>query len=191
VASPSSALALQQVALEQFSTAGFGGASLGTIAHAAGLSKSSVLYHYASKEALLAAAIEPAIDALADVVASYPEGGGRAEHDRFVERFIDFLLEHRLAVHLFVNQGQVLGHIPAVERANTLVQRFSETVAERIPSVEDRIRFGVAIGGAAYILVAAANWADPAEPSDAEAADVRAALIDTVASLLRHGEPAH
>jgi TetR/AcrR family transcriptional regulator len=191
VATPSSALALQQVALEQFSIVGFGGASLGAIAHAAGLSKSSVLYHYASKEALLAAAIEPAIDALAEVIASYPEGAGREEHDRFVERFIDFLLEHRLAVHLLVNQGQVLGSIPAVQRANTLVQSFSETVAEHIPSVEDRIRFGVAIGGAAYILVAATNWSEPSDPTPAETADVRAALIATVATLLRHPEPAH
>jgi TetR/AcrR family transcriptional regulator len=191
VSSPSSALALQRVALEQFSTLGFGGASLGAIAQAAGLSKSSVLYHYASKEALLSAAIEPAIDALDEVIASYPEGAGREEHDRFVERFIDFLLEHRLAVHLFVNQGQVLESIPAVERANTLVQTFTETVAERIPSVQDRIRFGIAIGGAAYILVAASNWSEPADPTAAEAAEVRAALIDTVASLLRRSEPAH
>ena len=191
MSNPSSALALQRVALEQFSLVGFGGASLGSIAQAAGLSKSSVLYHYASKEALLAAAIEPAVDALDAVIQSYPYGGDRSEHDQFVERFIDFLLEHRLAVHLFVNQGQVLGSIPAVKRANDLVRRFSETVAERIPSVEDRIRFGVAIGGAAYILVAAANWSGAAEPSDAEAADARAALIDTVASLLRHPEPAH
>ena len=185
--SPSSALALQRIALEQFSTVGFGGASLGSIAQAAGLSKSSVLYHYASKEALLAAAIEPAVDALAEVVDSYPEHGGREEHDRFVERLIDFLLEHRLAVHLFVNQGQVLGYIPAVERANQLVRRFSEAVAERIPSIADRIRFGVAISGAAYILVAAANWAEPAE--DPDPADVRAALVDTVASLLRRTPP--
>jgi TetR/AcrR family transcriptional regulator len=191
VSNPSSALALQRVALEQFSLVGFGGASLGSIAQAAGLSKSSVLYHYASKEALLAAAIEPAVDALDEVIQSYPYGGDRSEHDQFVERFIDFLLEHRLAVHLFVNQGQVLDTIPAVQRANDLVHRFSETVAERIPSVQDRIRFGVAIGGAAYILVAAANWSDAAEPSAAEAADARAALIDTVASLLRHPEPAH
>jgi TetR/AcrR family transcriptional regulator len=188
VSSSSSALALQRVALEQFATVGFGGASLGSIASAAGLSKSSVLYHYASKEALLAAAVEPAVEALGAVLASYPEGGGPEEHDRFVERFIDFLLEHRLAVHLLVSQGQVLGHIPAVERANDLMRRFAETVAERIPSIGDRIRFGVALGGAAYVLSAATAWSQPTEEPDP--AEVRSALLETVAALLPHSEPA-
>ncbi|BDZ46091.1 TetR/AcrR family transcriptional regulator [Naasia aerilata] len=182
---PSSALALQRIALQQFATLGFAGASIGSIAQAAGLAKSSVLYHYASKEALLTAAVQPAVDALAAVVAGYPEGAGEEERERFVERFIDFLLEHRLAVHLFINQGQSLSGIPVLGRANALVQRFGELVAERIPSTADRIRFGVALGGAAYTLVAAANWSAGEVP---ETAEIRAALLDAVSSLL--GQPA-
>lgn len=176
-----SALALQRIALEQFAAVGFAGASIGSIAQAAGLAKSSVLYHYASKEALLTAAVLPAVDALEAVVDSYPEGAGEEERGRFVERFIDFLLDHRLAVHLFINQGQSLSDIPALQRANALVQRFGELVAERIPSTADRIRFGVALGGAAYTLVAAANWSAGDMPDPAE---IRAALLDAVSALL-------
>lgn len=183
---PSSATALQRIALEQFALAGFAGASLGSIAQEAGLSKSSVLYHYASKEALLTAAVEPALEALEGVVESYPGNADPAERERFVERFIDFLLEHRLAVHLFVNQGQSLQEIPAVERANALLQRFGEAVSDRIPSTADRIRFGVALGGAAYTLVAATNWSGRDLPADDE---VREALIDAVSILLAHPSP--
>jgi TetR/AcrR family transcriptional regulator len=186
VSSPSSALAVQAIALEQFSTAGFAGASLGSIAQAAGLATSSVLYHYASKEALLAAAIEPSLDALEEVVDSYPRGADPVERERFVERFIDFLLDHRLAVHLFVNQGQSLRHIAAVERANALLQRFGEAVAERIPSTADRIRFGVALGGAAYTLVAATIWSEEGLP---ESDEVRTALVSAVSTLLAAPSP--
>ncbi len=187
VSTPSSALALQRIALEQFAAVGFGGTSLGSIAQAAGLAKSSVLYHYASKEALLAAAVQPAVDALELLVASYPADPDPEAHDRFVERFIDFLFAHRLAVHLFLNQGQFLGHIPPVERANGLLQRFAEAVVDRIPGIEDRIRFGVALAGAAYSLVAAANWSSE-ELADTD--EVRSALLRTVSSLLSHSEPA-
>ena len=44
---------LRTIALAEFATAGYAGTSLQRIAELAGLSKSSVLYHYASKEALL------------------------------------------------------------------------------------------------------------------------------------------
>ncbi len=188
VTAPSSALTLQRVALEQFATVGFGGTSLGSIAQAAGLAKSSVLYHYASKEALLAAAVQPAVDALELLVDSYPADPEPEAHDRFVERFIDFLFAHRLAVHLFLNQGQFLRHIAPVERANALVQRFGEAVVDRAPGVEDRVRIGIALAGAAYSLVAAANWSGE-ELTDTD--EVRSALLRTVASLLPAPEPAH
>ena len=174
-----SAADLRRIALEQFAQVGFAGASLGSIADAAGLAKSSVLYHYSSKEALLAAAVEPAIDRLAEVIDGYA-GTGAAGED-FVERFVDFLLMHRLEVHVFINQGQSLRAIPTIERANSLIQRLGDAVTDHIPTVADRIRFGIALGGAAYVLVAAANWSsDPLDDLD----EIRAALITSVTSLL-------
>jgi TetR/AcrR family transcriptional regulator len=182
-----SALALQRIALEQFATVGFSGTSLGAIAQTAGLAKSSVLYHYGSKEALLGAAVQSAVDGLEVLVASYPRDSDRDARDRFVERFPDYLFAHRLAVHLFLNQGQVLGHIPAVAHANALLQRLAEAITDRVPRVQDRVRVGVALAGAAYSLVAAANWS-AGEPADTE--EVRVALLATVSSLLAFPEPA-
>ena len=178
--SKTSASELSRVALEQFATVGFAGASLGSIAEAAGVAKSSVLYHYASKEALLAAAVQPTIAALRELVDSYPRDGVVEERVAFVGRFVDFLFEYRYAVNVFVNQGQPLRHIAAVDEANALVQRFGERVTDGLPNAADRIRFGVALGGAAYSIVAADNWSGDFTDTD----EIRAALVDTVSALL-------
>src|ERR687889_235221 len=66
---------LKHVALEQFASVGFAGTSLQQIADHAGYSKSSVLYHYASKEALLEAAIGPAIDAMESLLGDFVASG--------------------------------------------------------------------------------------------------------------------
>jgi TetR/AcrR family transcriptional regulator len=172
---------LRQIALTQFSTVGFAGTSLQQIADAAGLSKSSVLYHYASKEALLEAAIGPALDRLEQLLGRVPSGRASAdERERFVEDFIDFLLGCRLEVHTFINQGQSLRGVPVIDRGNALVERLARTLMNDLPSTADRVRFGVALGGAAYILAAGSNWAEDPAPVE----ETRAALIDVVSQLL-------
>src|SRR3954468_22297053 len=96
---------LRAIALSEFARAGYGATSLQRIAELAGLSKSSVLYHFASKEALLEAAIGPAIDRMAEIMTTFESIGltGVARGE-FLESFVDFLLEYRLEVHMFINQ---------------------------------------------------------------------------------------
>jgi TetR/AcrR family transcriptional regulator len=172
---------LRAAATELFASAGYAGTSLQQIADAAGYSKSSVLYHFASKEAILEAAIGPAIDRLEAVLADVAElAGTPAQRTAFVERFIDFLFEYRLEVHTFINQGQSLTGIPVIERANRTVTTLAESVSTDFESVEERVRFGVALGGAAYTLVAGANFSD----GDLPLLEVRAALVTTVSDLL-------
>ena len=182
---PSPADELLAVAIEQFATVGFAGTSLQQIADAAGYSKSSVLYHFASKEALLEAALGPAIDRLEHVLDGVSGLAGTAgERRAFIERFIDFLLEYRLEVHTFINQGQSLVGIPAIDRANATVLRLADACVAELTDAEDRVRFGVALGGAAYALVAAKNFAGE-EPTD----EVRDALITVVGTLLAPVHP--
>jgi TetR/AcrR family transcriptional regulator len=186
VSNNTSAGELRQVALAQFASAGFAGTSLAQIADAAGLSKSSVLYHYASKEALLEAAIGPALDRLEQLLGRVPSGEASAdERERFVEDFIGFLLDHRLEVHTFINQGQSLRGVPVIDRGNALVERLAGRLMNDLPSTADRVRFGVALGGAAYILAAGSNWAEDPAPVE----ETRAALIEVVSQLLA-GRPA-
>lgn len=172
---------LRAIALTEFATAGYLGTSLHRIAELAGLSKSSVLYHYASKEELLGAAIGPAVDRMEEILATLAAGPlTRARRRAFIVEFVDFLLEHRLEVHMFINQGPSLEDVPVFERANDLVKRLAQYFSTATTSTEDRMRFGVALGGAAYMLVASQSF--EMEPSPLE--ETRAALINIVTELL-------
>lgn len=180
---PSASVELRAVALEQFASVGFAGTSLQQIADIAGYSKSSVLYHFASKEALLEAAIGPAIDRLEELLGNI--GGLRssaAARQAFIEAFIDFLLQYRLEVHTFINQGQSLAGIAVIDRANASVVALADNFASDLESPEQKIRFGIALGGAAYTLVASMNFTDDRDllPLD----EMRTALVAVVSELL-------
>ncbi|WP_167047477.1 TetR/AcrR family transcriptional regulator [Salinibacterium sp. ZJ454] len=168
---------LRSVALDEFSRAGYLGTSVARIAELAGVSKSSVLYHYASKEALLDAAIGPALDGIEQILERVRRG---AIDDSFVEEFVDFLLRYRLEVNIFINQRRSLVDVPVIERANALVVRLAQYFGESSTSVEDRMRFGIALGGAAYCLATAEDFS-PDPHSDEQ---VRGVLIDILSDLL-------
>jgi len=173
---------LRVIALAEFARAGYTGTSLQRIAEIAGLSKSSVLYHYSSKEALLEAAIGPAVDRAAVVLGSI--GGALVDADarqRFVVAFSDFLLEHRLEVHMFVNQGTSLEDVPIVQRANAIIAELAGYFATNATTYEDKMRFAVALGGTAYMLARESHYPDAVVASTEE---TRAALITILTELL-------
>jgi TetR/AcrR family transcriptional regulator len=183
---------LRAIALGQFASVGFAGTSLQQIADSAGFSKSSVLYHFASKEALLEDVLTPAIDRLEEILDRYVAAGTTVEsRQRFVDDFIGFLLEHRLELHTFINQGQSLRGIPVIDRAGALIVRLSDALCDDSASTEDRLRFCIALGGAAYTLVAGMTFFDE---EIAPADEVRAALGTVVTELLApvavHKKPA-
>jgi AcrR family transcriptional regulator len=168
------------VALTEFAAAGYAATSLQRVAKRAGLAKSSVLYHYASKEALLEAAVQPAIDRLSGILTGLsPAPGASGDRELFISQFVDFLLEHRLEVHLFINQGPSLVGVPVVDRANALVRTLAEQVATAT-TPEHRMRFGVALGGAAYYLVAQQTLGLDTDPIE----QTRASLVTIIRELL-------
>lgn len=173
---------LRRVALEEFASAGYHATSIQQIADRAGVSKATVLYHFASKEVLLESALAPAIDQLdgilgkARLAALRTGGEQRAE---FLRQFVDFLLQHRSAASIFVNQATTLGDVPIVRRANAEIQLVSGYLEENVGSLDEKVRFGVALGGAAYLL-AGAPLAMPVQDLDA----MRAALITVLGDLL-------
>jgi len=177
---------LRDIALNEFAVAGYAGTSLQRIAEIAGLSKSSVLYHFDSKEALLEAAIGPAIDRMDAILGSI--GGSLQDDDTrraFIEQFVDFLLAHRLEVHMFINQGPGLEDVPVIDRANALVVTLSTYFSSAVSTVEDNLRFGIALGGAAYVLSAPGGEANHKGSLGSLPVDeVRAALITIVSELL-------
>ena len=119
---------LRDIAVAQFASVGYTATSLQHIADAAGYSKSNVLYHFASKEALLDEVLTPAIDNLEEILDRFTAPGASVlARTRFVDDFIDFLLQFKLELHTFINQGQALVGIPVIDRARGLIVRLSET----------------------------------------------------------------
>jgi len=179
---------LKQVALEQFATVGFAATSLQHIADQAGYSKSSVLYHYASKEALLESAIEPAISEFEVVLDEFIAGRGSGRRRMLVDRVVDLLLENRQAVHVFLIQGPSLSELPIIARANAAVRRLANAISEERESVVDQVRFGIGLGGAAFLLTAGRSFTDEdALPGDDE---LRDALHAVLGELLAPGAAA-
>ncbi|MCS5723988.1 TetR/AcrR family transcriptional regulator [Herbiconiux sp. CPCC 203407] len=172
---------LRSIALEMFAEHGYTGTSLQQIADAAGYSKSSVLYHFRSKEALFEEALAPSVAELEEFLDSIVEkatsGDSRAQ---FTADFVDLLLDHRLAAHIIINQGQTLSDIPTVDRARGLIDRIGESFMSGLPTTKQRIRLGVALAGAAYVMVASRPSATEIDDID----EVREALIDVVGELI-------
>lgn len=172
---------LRAIALTEFATSGYAGTSLHRIAELAGLSKSSVLYHFASKDAILEAAVTPALERMQQILTSMASRPvTKASRREFIADFVDFLLQHRLEVHLFINQGPSLTDVPVVDRANELVQHLADYFASTAMTTEHRMRFGVALGGAAYTLVTQQTM----EMEDAPDDEIRASLITIITELL-------
>jgi TetR/AcrR family transcriptional regulator len=171
---------LLESALRQFSQIGFDGASLQRIAADAGLSKSSVLYHFGSKEALLDAALRPAVEDLRVLVEEMVALADDAAREAFLVRFVDYLFEHRLAIQVIFNHGQALKGHAVIDEADALVRDLAARL--KPDGVGDRqvLRFGVALSGAAFMLVAADRWASDHVPDE----EVRAELVDVLGEFV-------
>ena len=156
---PATADELKRVALELFASSGYHATSLQHIAEVAGVSKASVLYHFASKEVLLEAALSPAIDRLSSIL---DDAAGLAGDDRtrFLDGMVDVMLEHRLAVSIFVTQSNALVDVPVVDRTNLLIERIAAYLQANVDSPEEKIRFGIALGGTAYLLAQSSHLDD-------------------------------
>jgi TetR/AcrR family transcriptional regulator len=173
---------LRLIALAEFARMGYAGTSLQHVADIAGLSKSSVLYHFSSKEALLEAAVSPAINRIEAILLGIEGASLTGERQKaFIVAFVDFLLEHRLEVNTFINHGALLEDVPVMHRANALVGRLATYFHAAAPTVEARFRFGIALGGAAYMLAAPPSMPRADESPDDE---IRVALITIMTELL-------
>lgn len=156
---PTTAADLRRVALEQFAASGYLATSIQQIADAAGVSKASVLYHYASKEALLEAVLAPALDEIERLIGGFESiRAGKAARRDFLDGFVGFLIEHRLAAAIFVNQSSALGELPIIQRANLLIEGISGHLERRTDSAEEKMRFGIALAGSAYLLAQAEHF---------------------------------
>ncbi|WP_424467352.1 TetR/AcrR family transcriptional regulator [Pseudoclavibacter helvolus] len=141
---------LKQAALVEFAAHGYEGASLQEIARKAGYTKANLLYHFGSKQGLFEQAVLEALGAFEQLVDSLQHLDIGAEDERLVGPFVDFLLQHRLAVHMFVNHRSTGAGEFIASRVDPVIQRLVDALSDDDPDRSLRIAIGLA--GVTYCL---------------------------------------
>lgn len=160
-----------------FHTRGYRGTSLADIAQAIDYSKASVLYHFPTKEALLAALISPAVtdfEALLDHLAPLPPTEARRA---VAEGLADLALKHGDVAAVLNSIGAQLTSDPSLAFAahEGLYDRFLLLVAGEDPGPQAKIAVEVALAGGIAACV---------EHSQLPATQLREALIAVLSRVL-------
>jgi AcrR family transcriptional regulator len=143
------------VAAAVFNERGYDGTSMGHLAAALGISKSSIYHHVPSKEALLALAIDRALTALSAVLDEprATTGPARARLEHVLRRSIDVLDAELPFVTLLLRvRGNTPTEVRALERRRDFDHRVAELVTAAIaegdlrddldPALVTRLLFG-------------------------------------------------
>ncbi|WP_106129047.1 TetR/AcrR family transcriptional regulator [Pseudosporangium ferrugineum] len=156
-----------RVAAEQFAHTGYKGTSLQDIAAEVGCSKATLLYHFASKDAILAELTAPAASELAELVAALEPLDDDAAQAAAIEGFVDLVLRHRREAALvysgipkFITEPAFAGLLPHTE---ALCAAF----AGRSAAVAACVAAEVVLTGIVTVVI----------DTDRDAAELRAALI--------------
>lgn len=180
--------AVLRCAIELFIERGYDATSIGDLSAELGVTKSAIYHHFPSKESLLAAALDEALDGLSRAVAdAVTAGDGESAHERLrrtVAASVRILITHQPAVTLLL---RVRGNSPTEQAAlarrrqvdDQLAQLVAEAVAEGSlqapvsPEVISRLAFGM--------VNSLVEWYDPDGPVDADT------LADAVTGILFDG----
>lgn len=147
-----------QHAVELFNRQGYEATSISGLAKSLGITKSGIFHHFESKESMLAAALDEALDGLARAVETGGEhaGGGQA-YDRLratVHASVEILVAHQPAVTLLL---RIRGNSPlerqALQRRRAIDDQLAALVADAAaegklradiePHVISRLIFGM------------------------------------------------
>ena len=148
--------AVLRAAIDLFNRKGYDATSIGDVADELGVTKSAVYHHVASKDALLAEALDEALVELEATVAAATAAGGSA-YDRLrdvVRRSVEVLVDHQPAVTLLLRvHGNSPTELAALERRRridaalaALVRAAADEGAVRAaldPEVVSRLLFGM------------------------------------------------
>lgn len=143
-------------ALRRFALDGFSATSVQDIADDAGVSKATVLYHFASKDDLLTHALAPTLEAFEALISGSDQKNGMGDPQvrvDFIDRFVPFLIHHRLGVHIVVTHAHLAPSHPSLAQAMALMGAIADLIERSSSSDLDALRFGVALSGATYSLV--------------------------------------
>ncbi len=175
-------------AVELFNERGYDRVSVGDLARDLGVSKSAIYHHVPSKEHLLAAALDEALDGLSAVVeAALARRDGASAYARLrgvVHASVRILVEHLPAVTLLLRvRGNSEVELAALRRRRALDEQLAGLVAEA--SAEGSLRRDLDPDLISRLLFGTVNslveWYRPGGPVAAEA------LADAVTALAFEG----
>ncbi|MBX6749483.1 MAG: TetR family transcriptional regulator [Micromonosporaceae bacterium] len=134
-----------RAAAEHFMTKGYQRTSLEAIAASAGVTKATVLYHFASKDQLVAELLEPLVADLEQVV---QEAAAQAPHVRawaLIEGWLDVMLRHRGILGVFIHEYARVGSRMEVDRLVAVYFRAYEIVSGPKAGLRERVRASQAL----------------------------------------------
>jgi AcrR family transcriptional regulator len=178
--------AVLRAAIELFIRKGYDATSIGDVAEELGVTKSAICHHVASKGALLAEALDEALDELEAVVAEAGRADGSA-YDRLrgvVRRSVEVLVDHQPAVTLLLRvHGNSESEQAALRRRRRIDRQLATLVGAAIdegalrsdldPDLVSRLLFGM--------INSLVEWYRPSGPVAAEN------LADTVTAIAFEG----
>lgn len=145
-------------AIDLFNRQGYDGTSMSDLAKELGLTKSAIYHHVDSREQLLAAALDEALDGLTDAIdAAVDAGPETSAADRLrtaVEQSVRILVDHLPAVTLLLRvRGNSEVELAALERRRLLDDKLASLVeaaaaegavrADVPPHLISRLLFGM------------------------------------------------
>lgn len=164
-------------AATQFATAGYKGTSLHDIAVAVGCSKATLLYHFATKEMILATLVAPPVRDLATLTERLGEHPTAEAREQAIEGFVDIVLTYRREIAVIFHDLPHLLHTESFADLKELIDHLTSALAGG--STEPDVLLGVKVIMAGTALVAV-------DPSESENADLRAALLTVARRALTH-----
>ena len=175
-------------AIDVFNRQGYEGTSMGDLARELGLTKSAIYHHVPSKEHLLAAALDEALDGLAAAIDGAVDGAGPASAANrlrtAVEQSVEVLVDHLPAVTLLLRvHGNSEVELAALRRRRALDDRLAGLVQAAAdegalrddipPDLISRLLFGM--------VNSLVEWYRPSGPVDVEQ------LADAVTAIAFEG----
>jgi AcrR family transcriptional regulator len=142
-----------RVSAERFARSGYKGTSLQVIAADVGCSKAALLYHFATKDAILLALVAPAAQALADLLAHVEDLDGADAQVAAIDGFVDLVLRFRREVTLIFQVIPQFLQEPAFADVRPLTDELCAAFAGRSPDPATCIAAAVVLGGIAAVAI--------------------------------------
>jgi AcrR family transcriptional regulator len=146
-ARPGTRQEILDVAAGLFAVTGFKGTSLQDIAGEVGCSKAALLYHFDSKDTILAELLAPAVATFAALDARLAGLDDGAAQLAAVEGFVDLVMRFRREVTVLYGDVPDLLQRPALAVVQTMTDRLLDALTGRSPAPAARASALMVLGG--------------------------------------------